>query len=522
MNQILTPLGYRNISDINVGDEVTAYDVFTGLPIINTVLEKSNWEFKDRLFYNKETKELDVEKSEYAYKKFFKINGNIDWNFFGLQSVWRNDNQVVHIKDLVVGDIVFNGNNEDVLITSIEENEDIKEWIRFEITGDHSFIENNFTLHNASRYWATTLGSSSNWNATANTSWSATSGGANNASVPTSADSIFLDANSNAVSTISANITVFSVDCNGFTGTLTHNSGITLTISGASGIFRLSAGMTYTRGSTTTSAIKFTATSGTNQITTNGKTIAKLIIEGDGSTQTLQDALTCSGAILQNAGTFNTNNQTVQCLYFQGYINGYVATLTLGSTVMTITGDDVSSGLYTFYLDVDSDNGVSYTVTANTAQIKFISTSNLQTYLVNINVTGDPSKIWRTGSGSGGFDFGAYTGTFTEIKDDGTVAHTFRFVNSQTITLTSAAGWAINGSAGQLVTITTFSSGTFTTISVASGTVTANYVSLKDNHATGGATFNATNSTNVSGNTGWTITAPVSSVNSGFFMLMNR
>ena len=43
----------------------------------------------------------------------------------------------------------------------------------------------------------------------------------------------------------------------------------------------------------------------------------------------------------------------------------------------------------------------------------------------------------------------------------------------------------------------------FATLSVASGSVTSTNVTIKDNHAGGGATFTAIDSVNVSGNTGW-------------------
>ena len=81
-----------------------------------------------------------------------------------------------------------------------------------------------------SRYWVGE-GSSANWNATGPTNWSATSGGANNASVPVSTDDVFFDANSPA-STLSASITIKSLDMTGYTDTLTHNSSRTLTIAG--------------------------------------------------------------------------------------------------------------------------------------------------------------------------------------------------------------------------------------------------------------------------------------------------
>jgi hypothetical protein len=66
-----------------------------------------------------------------------------------------------------------------------------------------------------------------------------------------------------------------------------------------------------------------------------------------------------------------------------------------------------------------------------------------------------------------------------------------------------------NGSAGNLAKLVSTVGGSPATISCASGTISVDYMSIKDSTATGGAAFYAgANSTNVSGNTGWTFTAP--------------
>ena len=45
----------------------------------------------------------------------------------------------------------------------------------------------------ANRYW---VGGTGTWDSTTKTNWSATSGGAGGATVPTSADDVYIDANS--------------------------------------------------------------------------------------------------------------------------------------------------------------------------------------------------------------------------------------------------------------------------------------------------------------------------------------
>jgi hypothetical protein len=93
---------------------------------------------------------------------------------------------------------------------------------------------------------------------------------------------------------------------------------------------------------------------------------------------------------------------------------------------------------------------------------------------------------------------------------------TFTFTISTTQTITN---WNVNGTAGNLVTIVSSVAGTAASLSKSSGTVSADYLSIKDSTATGGAAWYAgANSVNVSGNSGWIFTAP--SMSSGNFFLL--
>ena len=66
------------------------------------------------------------------------------------------------------------------------------------------------------RYW---VGGTANWDGTAGTKWATTSGGAGGASVPTSADNVYFDANSGAVTvTVSISAPCKNLDFSGFTG----------------------------------------------------------------------------------------------------------------------------------------------------------------------------------------------------------------------------------------------------------------------------------------------------------------
>ena len=160
----------------------------------------------------------------------------------------------------------------------------------------------------ADRYW---VGGTAAWDGTAGTKWSTTSGGGGGASVPTSADAVFFTNLSTGTCTISAgNTGALSIDCTGFTGTLTHSAAITV-----AGSVTLVAGMTFNA-----SANAFTFT-GTGTLTTAGKTFSRVVVTGSGITFGLGDALTVFGGsntltntfVSVTQGTFNTNNFNITC-----------------------------------------------------------------------------------------------------------------------------------------------------------------------------------------------------------------
>src|SRR3990167_2607226 len=119
---------------------------------------------------------------------------------------------------------------------------------------------------------------------------------------PTAADDAFLDAGSGNV-TIDSGAVCRSINCTGYTGTLTHNA-ITFNIgdstAGASNVALLFvAGMTYTLGNATTSAISFISTSATVQtVDFASKTTGNVTFNAS------------SGGSWQYTGTQNQGNAT--------------------------------------------------------------------------------------------------------------------------------------------------------------------------------------------------------------------
>jgi hypothetical protein len=343
----------------------------------------------------------------------------------------------------------------------------------------------------ADRFW---VGGSANWDANTGR-WSATSGGAGGATVPTTSDDVYFDANSGAITaTLSGARSCKNLIFTGFTGTFNFGT-YTLTCAGTTVLFV--SGMTVS----TTSGTLLMNSAGTNTITSAGKTLPMIIISGVGGTTTLQDNLTCTGISLLNATTFSDGNKNITCSL--GFSIGTNATANLGTGILTISGLGTPSG-YPFIMSTGAN------ISVNSAHIiKLTDSSN---DIARFNIT-DGSETFGTlwfdrGASTGEIIIVGATNTFAEIKDTGTEAHTITFPN----TTTTVSAFNVNGSSGKLITMRrTGGSGTWT-VSKSSGTVSCDYLSISNSTATGGATWYAgANSTDGGGNSGWTFSAPVTS-----------
>ena len=352
----------------------------------------------------------------------------------------------------------------------------------------------------ANRYWVGG-GSSTNWNATGNTNWSASSGGANNASVPGTGDNVFFDANSGAGNAvISASQSIGTLDCTGYTGTLTSNSSTTLTVDGASGVIKFGSGMTMALHSTAFIAI--TGATGTITITSNGKVITNLTINAPGGLVQLADALRVgdgtSGRVLTlTAGHFDANDQDV---YAESVASSNTNTRTLS----------MGSGTWRLIRPSGSANVWSFSTVTNL-------TFNKET--ANIIITGPGSSTLNANFAGGGLTYNDVTfnapaagvARTTLISGANTFAH-----------LNIGAGWSVALSANQTIQnaptwvgtpaqpIIFYGSDQFTarTISVASGTVSLLWGVLQNITGAGGATFTSANTMNAGGVTGWTVNKP--------------
>lgn len=174
----------------------------------------------------------------------------------------------------------------------------------------------------ASRYVRTAGGSYS-----AAATWASTSGGTDSVAVPTSADDVFLDANSGQL-TIDAASAAKTFNCTGYTGVLTHNAFI-LTVSGN---ITLVAAMTYTPLATSTITVAATGT------LTTGTKLLPLVILNTGITVTLGDnlsfmaskviSLTLNGNSLSLNGFTVSGNSSINRILLRSNAFGTARTIT--------------------------------------------------------------------------------------------------------------------------------------------------------------------------------------------------
>ena len=385
-----------------------------------------------------------------------------------------------------------------------------------------TYAQNNY-------YW---VGGTGNWS-DVSTHWATTSGGSTfHTSLPSSSSNVFFDANSFSAPgqtvTLTATATLIDMSWAGVTNNPTFTaSDQTLNILGS---LMLASGMTFN----TPSVINFQSTTTGKIITTGGKTLGTINLNGIGGGWTLQDGLTCGNLYLIN-GSFNTNSQTINANFFESS-NTNVRSLTIGTSTFNLfcnacsewnvnaTNLTYSAGATTFNMKGGNTNfnggGLTYnTVNSILVNGGFIYDGTFNN--VNLTLGGSVSNCTITNftcdvypldrcnnstittatiSKNANFDG---PNTFGTLNLTGAgAAYTFKSNATQTITT------ALNitgGTCSSLISINSSTLGTQATISMASGTPTINYVNLKDMKALGGATFTANNAVNLGNNTGWTI-----------------
>ncbi len=330
--------------------------------------------------------------------------------------------------------------------------------------------------------------------------------------VPAATDDCFADAGSGQL-TVNAAFPARSLNCTGYTGTLTRTAAFTATLgdgtAGASNVaLKLVAAMTLTNGSTTSSAWSFISTSATQQ------TIA------------------CGGKVL--------GNFTISCASNGNYIlsdglsvNGATSTtITLGGcTLFNLNGQAVAFGLFDL-----SSTGSSRTLTCGAAALSSVNTGSAWNAASpsGLTLNADTSTITLNGTGGASLQGGGLT--YNNLVMSGSA--TARIVGTNTFNTITRTGTASKLCELQLdnnQTCTTFvvnsnsdinrvlvRSGTLgTSRTITAGTYTAtNIVDFKDITGAGAATWTvagsgATALGDCGGNSGITFTTPATQTATG-------
>ncbi len=483
--QVLTPTGYVPVTSLSVGDDVCAFDVDTGAPILNQV--EAIELYTPARFTQVYGEGEDIYSVTPETLTFYVINGV--YSLFADQSIWRNANEVTHVKFLQVGDTIFNDVDGDVVITSIS-TEEATEWYRLTISGDHSYIADGITLHNASRFW---VGGTGSWSAANTANWASSSGGGTGASVPTSVDDVTFDSSSNATlytMTISG-----TANCNNFTmgapasGAVTWAGGSTLNVFGS-----ISTSGTAGVTRTFTGAIVLSGT-GSSTITSNSVTYASAVtISGVGGTYSLADAFTSTGSLTITAGTFDTTGKTTS---FSSFLSSGALTkaLTLGASVVALT---LNGSVVTW-------SGSNLTFSCGTSAITIQSSSGASTSSMFVTATGTNTLVFYDVhyrlQGSGPTNTGAFTFHNLQVTP-GTQFASVPFSSNITVTGTLTGSGTTGGRRVYFV-----SSAPGTTLTITAAAVSLTDTVFLDVTGAGAASWTGTRVGDGGGNSNITFTA---------------
>jgi hypothetical protein len=280
----------------------------------------------------------------------------------------------------------------------------------------------------ASRFWVT--GGTGNWNSTTN--WSATSGGASGASVPSTADTATFNASSGAgTATLDISPTVQTLTCTGFTGTLAFGTN-TISLNSTGTIFTGATTMTVTgtpqiictdssattrnispQAVTEANSISFRITAGTGSLNLSTAGVYRNIDFTDGTNPTGY-----AGAVTNTSITIYGNFKASTGMSFTGGTGTYTFAATSGTKTITSAAvtidrpftfngvggtwqlqDALTSGsTRTLTLTSGTLNLSSYTLTTG---LFSSSNSNVRTLAFGtgkIVLTGNAATVWSNGT----------------------------------------------------------------------------------------------------------------------------
>lgn len=373
-------------------------------------------------------------------------------------------------------------------------------------------------------YWT---GGSGNWSDPAH--WSLTSGGAANAAgcIPGYSNNVYFDANSFSSPGQTVTIDINPAACNDmvWTGALFSPS-----LNGAPVMsLKIYGSLTFIQAMNYNfkGQIFFDATSPGKSISTAGNTFLNFInFTGAGGGWIISDSLSSLSKVNLLFGSLNTNGKPVRvCSFFSN--TNTARTLELGSSVITITGTGYS-GFHAGFENMNLDAAKStlrFTTDCGDAGMTLESASSVIVFN-NVDFTDSSASGYiRNVSGkSAVFNNVNFSGDAhnygNNIFNDVVIAgsgfingiNSFRnltFTAGETYTLqagliqTIHGDWWFQGKCTSYIMLYSSVYGYPAYISKATGVVNAFLVHIRDIHCSGGAAFNAYNSVDLGGASGW-------------------
>ncbi|MFO1157264.1 MAG: hypothetical protein U1E60_00340 [Reyranellaceae bacterium] len=301
---------------------------------------------------------------------------------------------------------------------------------------------------------------------------------------PTSVDDVIFDNNTGSVETpivvtVSAEVDCKSIFFGGPTVRLDFLGTYSISVAGDITLFRLEIVNPAATGA-------FVIT-GNCTLTSNGYDASGVVVTG--GITTLADDLLCTTVLAcASAGTLDTAGYAVTADRFSSAGSG--ASTYLKGSMVTITGAgtawDFSAGA----------------LSAGTSTIKFTNVSAAgRTFAGGGKSYHD---VWFSGGYAGILQI-AGSNSFNDFRSDAGL-HTIQFPVGGTQTVGS---FTVGGSGpAARTTLRTELDGFGWNLVCAGGAIACEWLVLKDSHASGGASFAASNSLDGGGNSGWTIVAP--------------
>lgn len=319
-------------------------------------------------------------------------------------------------------------------------------------------------------------GANANWNTTGN--WSNTSGGASSGTTPATGDSICFDSANSGASTINASRSILSINtagtCTGgsasaYTGTITHSAAVTLTVTGndagANGgtTFLISSSSGWTASNATTSAVAFSATSGTITFTPNSSgasrnfgnvtfgstgsstgtfTLGSTVISAATSVLTLTAGTFDNNSLNLTYGSFSSSNSNTRAL--SNATGTWSLISSAGATILDLTTTTNFTSISTAF------SGLTISVSGAVAGARGIIAGSAMTIgTLNVGANSSGGLLTLSAPSSATLTITNFTATSpAAIRVAGSSSRAYTFTNSVTLTGTANNPIAFMGDGG--------------------------------------------------------------------------